>query len=1054
METNEAKANNKAPPKKNGRKRADRPVYRSRRNRAQEKKAKENVTFIPVGKDVDQVQKVPDSRDTEQTDAQRRRREKEQKRRERRRERKKAARQQEKKQAQASTPATSAPPVKSKAIVKVSPEERAEYNRSTYEPRKTPDCEVVKEESNKKKKRRRPKNRRKENVNEFSGTSRSQFSPRRSDVAPVPPKTKTMNASKMFELFRSHEKERGPDSSPGHTNNDLDEVFRAARDLMEKSEKERSFSLEQQVQQVRLEQQAVKVSETTRSRASKKTAALPEHVRMYRLSKELDSDINSPSADSSRRSKCRLEQRDIYVQLIAHHLGFSVEKSVPAKLWMMYYRRIQERIKKFRELKPPDERIERSRERVRHIIDEASSVFSSIAEGLEQKAGSSEVDVTTSPHVQAVLSTLITCLGDLARYEQQIALEQDWTPAETYYLRALSFDCGHGKVHNQLAEIARQRLLVAQDADQVSVLEFEAIYRYTFSLHATRPFPAKANLQAQCERNRLRILQLETQCAHGERALGMLLPRFVRLYSILTSRISVETFDQLLSSTLHVFQLHLLANTLTDALLCRILLLCVSLFEQSMVNDMKRTSGSTPSLLTNKAATLFFRLFGLVARWTASQLQLPFLGTFAIACCWLMQEKCSFLFMQENFDAADFFRIGLAHLVNALQAGESKTTEDPQTSAALHSLFGFVPLEQLPRFRSGDLDRDWQIETIVEAGHDFLYFHENLDRFSAFATAPIQAVDAQEHAEIRKTLDQKFRANSQRSKRRRNKSKSKVKEQEDSELTVKTSNSDTDSESTESDSNSGSESRTDEYSSGYKSAGIADALLSSEDELDSFEQDVILFRPGAAAGVLGVDIRAWSEARAQQKKADMARVEQERLAAAQKTKQQASKRETDTLLVLDAPNISMRHGNHTLFSTSGLSLVIDYYRQKGHAVLAFVPECYLDYDYVANKKRELKVGFDVRAAQMPDNVSHLRALRDEGLLSTTPSQDYDDSYCIEYALRHNACIVSNDKYRDYIEKVAPQERATMRRWLKTHLISFAFVGHEFIPNPDFVFPTD
>ena len=39
----------------------------------------------------------------------------------------------------------------------------------------------------------------------------------------------------------------------------------------------------------------------------------------------------------------------------------------------------------------------------------------------------------------------------------------------------------------------------------------------------------------------------------------------------------------------------------------------------------------------------------------------------------------------------------------------------------------------------------------------------------------------------------------------------------------------------------------------------------------------------------------------------------------------------------------------------------------------------------------------------------------DGFLISTPSQDYDDSYCIQYAKKMNAFIVTNDKFRDYID---------------------------------------
>ena len=42
---------------------------------------------------------------------------------------------------------------------------------------------------------------------------------------------------------------------------------------------------------------------------------------------------------------------------------------------------------------------------------------------------------------------------------------------------------------------------------------------------------------------------------------------------------------------------------------------------------------------------------------------------------------------------------------------------------------------------------------------------------------------------------------------------------------------------------------------------------------------------------------------------------------------------------------------------------------------------------------------------------YLQRLESEGLLYTTPSQDYDDSYQIEYARRHGGIIVTNDLFR-------------------------------------------
>ena len=56
----------------------------------------------------------------------------------------------------------------------------------------------------------------------------------------------------------------------------------------------------------------------------------------------------------------------------------------------------------------------------------------------------------------------------------------------------------------------------------------------------------------------------------------------------------------------------------------------------------------------------------------------------------------------------------------------------------------------------------------------------------------------------------------------------------------------------------------------------------------------------------------------------------------------------------------------------------------------------------------------VKVSKMPNSVASLIRLEKAGHLIKTPAQDYDDSYCLDYARRCNAYIVSNDKFRDYL----------------------------------------
>ncbi|ETW01746.1 hypothetical protein H310_06350 [Aphanomyces invadans] len=159
------------------------------------------------------------------------------------------------------------------------------------------------------------------------------------------------------------------------------------------------------------------------------------------------------------------------------------------------------------------------------------------------------------------------------------------------------------------------------------------------------------------------------------------------------------------------------------------------------------------------------------------------------------------------------------------------------------------------------------------------------------------------------------------------------------------------------------------------------------------------------------------------------------------------------LIVVDAANVAMRHGLNAKFSCRGIRLVIDHYIARGHKVIAFLPDYLLKYETVGAQKRMANVGYDVSPTKLPDDVTLLQAMVLEGLIIATPPQDYDDSYCIQYAGTHDGCVVTNDLFRDHLDNIKPsQKRSAMREWLKAHRISFTWVGDEFLPNPDFRFP--
>eukprot|EP00899_Mesostigma_viride_P026559 jgi/Mesvir1/7088/Mv09195-RA.1 len=161
------------------------------------------------------------------------------------------------------------------------------------------------------------------------------------------------------------------------------------------------------------------------------------------------------------------------------------------------------------------------------------------------------------------------------------------------------------------------------------------------------------------------------------------------------------------------------------------------------------------------------------------------------------------------------------------------------------------------------------------------------------------------------------------------------------------------------------------------------------------------------------------------------------------------------LIIVDAPNVAMRHGLKKKFSCRGIQIAVEYWRSRGIQALGFLPDYYLDYDAVGGWKSAARLGMAVKQSRIPDSIALLQQMVDEGVLILTPPQDYDDSYCISYARAHGACIVTNDRYWDNVDKAGGgSQRRDVLAWIRSHCISYTFVRDEFLPNPDFVFPPD
>ena len=161
--------------------------------------------------------------------------------------------------------------------------------------------------------------------------------------------------------------------------------------------------------------------------------------------------------------------------------------------------------------------------------------------------------------------------------------------------------------------------------------------------------------------------------------------------------------------------------------------------------------------------------------------------------------------------------------------------------------------------------------------------------------------------------------------------------------------------------------------------------------------------------------------------------------------------------MVDVANVAMRHGGGKVFSTRGVLLAVQFWRDRGHFVLGFAPDYYLDAEAVAKRRAAAGMGLYDARHKMPDDVGALRSLLADGALVATPSRDYDDSYAIAAARSAGppgfGYVMSNDRFYDAGLRAGRSgaERAETLAWVRRHCISFAWRKDELLPNPDFVF---
>ena len=127
-----------------------------------------------------------------------------------------------------------------------------------------------------------------------------------------------------------------------------------------------------------------------------------------------------------------------------------------------------------------------------------------------------------------------------------------------------------------------------------------------------------------------------------------------------------------------------------------------------------------------------------------------------------------------------------------------------------------------------------------------------------------------------------------------------------------------------------------------------------------------------------------------------------------------------------------------IFDISLLQQTINYYNKRHYEIFVIISSSF-------NENRKYQIS----------DSNHFQKLIENNFIHFTPSSDYDDSYCIDFAIKMNGVILSNDKYRDNVDNLSSSYMKEQRiKWFKRHKISFSFIGDMFVPNPDFIYPYD
>lgn len=155
------------------------------------------------------------------------------------------------------------------------------------------------------------------------------------------------------------------------------------------------------------------------------------------------------------------------------------------------------------------------------------------------------------------------------------------------------------------------------------------------------------------------------------------------------------------------------------------------------------------------------------------------------------------------------------------------------------------------------------------------------------------------------------------------------------------------------------------------------------------------------------------------------------------------------IIVLDATNLAKYRGDSMPASCKGIKHAIQYFVKGGHKVITFLPSAFLRSDKLAevNRLMKLKIG-EQGQCEVPNDTYMLNEFIKEGIVKGVTVSEYNEAYCLVYARKNDAILLSNDNFRDHVKKIeGMQEREEVRAWIRTSTFGYQFQGDYFKPNP-------